>query len=120
MQAKTDHYEGPLTEAISNWKKVTDKFDAQVKLAINKQWGIGDSVRALPVLDAFASPLKIQQFTINDIPIDYNFKYVTRFDRCMTCHQGIDRPAFTKRKLEELDARLLGLRSTSWRTPRRS
>ena len=102
MQAKTDLYEAPLTQAISNLKKVTDKFDAQVKLAINKQWGFGDFVRNLPVLDSFAPPLKIQQFTINDIPIDYNFKYVTRFDRCMTCHQGIDRPGFSRPKLEDL------------------
>ncbi len=102
LQVTTDLYEGPLTQAISNWKKVTDKFDAQVKLAINKKWGFGDAVRAFPVIDAFNSPIRIQQFTINDIPIDYNFKTVTRFDRCMTCHQGIDRPAFSKGKLKEL------------------
>ena len=102
LQVKTDQYEGPLTASISNWKKLTDKFDAQVKLAINKTWGVGDFLRSAPVLDAFASPIKIQQFTINDIPIDYNFKYVTRFDRCMTCHQGIDKPGFAKDKLREL------------------
>jgi cytochrome c2 len=101
-QAKTDRFEAPFTQAISNWKKITDKFDVQVKLAVTKQWGVGDMVRNFPVLDAFAPPLKIHQFTINDIPIDYNFKYVTRFDRCMTCHQGIDRPAFGKGKLKDL------------------
>src|SRR5262249_19104066 len=42
---------------------------------------------------------KIHQFTLNDLPIDYNFKYVTRFDRCMTCHQGIDRANYTKENL---------------------
>ncbi len=103
-QAKTDQYEGPLTQAISNWKKTTDKFDAQVKLVISKQWGLGDTIRAMPMLDEFNSPIKIKQFTINDIPIDYNFKYVTRFDRCMTCHQGIDRPNFSKDKLLDLVA----------------
>ena len=75
-----------------------------MKLAISKQWGVGDTIRTLPMLDEFNSPIKIQQFTINDIPIDYNFKYVTRFDRCMTCHQGIDRPNFSKDKLLDLVA----------------
>ena len=97
-QVKTDLFEAPLTEAISTLKKVTDKFDVQVRLAISKQWGFGDSVRAFPMIEAFQSPLKIHQFTINDVPIDYNFKYVTRFDRCMTCHMGIDRPAFDRSK----------------------
>jgi cbb3-type cytochrome oxidase cytochrome c subunit len=101
-QAKKDAYEAPLTEAISTWKKITDKFDAQVALAIKKQWRVGDFVRSLPVLDSFAPPIKIHQFTINDVPIDYNFKYVTRFDRCMSCHQGIDRPNFAKSRLKEL------------------
>lgn len=101
-QEMLGQYEAPLTEALTNWKKVTDRFDTQVRLAINKKWTAGDAVRAFPVLDAFASPIKIHQFTINDVPIDYNFKYVTRFDRCMTCHQGIDKPAFTRERLTEL------------------
>ena len=60
------------------------------------------SFRTLPIIDGFASPTKIHQFTLNDLPIDYNFKYVTRFDRCTTCHLGIDRPAYTKANLTQL------------------
>lgn len=101
-QAKVDVLEKPLTDALSNWKKVDDKFDAQVKLAITKQWGWGDWFRALPVIDGFASPIKVHQFTIKDVTIDYNFAQVTRFDRCMTCHQAIDKPAFAKGKVQEL------------------
>jgi len=91
-QVQIDAIEQPMTKAQSAWKKVTDKFDTQVKLAYAKQWGWGDWFRALPIIDGFASPVKIQQITNNDIPIDYNFKQVTRFDRCHTCHLGIDRP----------------------------
>jgi cbb3-type cytochrome oxidase cytochrome c subunit len=98
-QVQVDAIEDPMTKAQSAWKKVTDKFDTQVKLAYYKQWGWGDWFRALPIIDAFASPVKIQQITNNDIPIDYNFKLVTRFDRCTTCHLGIDRPAYTKENL---------------------
>ena len=101
-QARIDAIEKPLTDAQSAWKKVTDKFDTQIKVAYTKQWGFGDWFRALPIIDGFASPFKIQQVTNNDIPIDYNFKMVTRFDRCQTCHLGIDRPAYTKDALRAL------------------
>jgi cbb3-type cytochrome oxidase cytochrome c subunit len=101
-QAVIENIEGPYTKAVANFKKVNDKLDTQVKLALNKRWGWGDWFRTLPVIDGFASPLRIHQFTINDIPIDYNFKMVTRYDRCMSCHVGIDRPAYTKANLESL------------------
>ncbi len=101
-QTRIDQIEQPMTKAQSAWKKTTDKFDTQVKLAYTKQWGWADWFRALPILDAFASPVKIHQITNNDIPIDYNFKQVTRFDRCMTCHLGIDRPAYTRDNLRAL------------------
>lgn len=83
-------------------KRLTVDFDRFAKQAVQKKWRVGDTIRELPVLDAFASPVRIHQFTLTDLPIDYNFKYVTRFDRCMTCHQGIDRPAYTKVALQEL------------------
>jgi mono/diheme cytochrome c family protein len=101
-QARIDQIEGPFTEAQSEWKRISDKFDVQIKAAYYKQWGWGDRIRALPIIDGFASPVKIQQYTNNDIPIDYNFKYVTRFDRCTTCHLGIDRPNYTKDALRAL------------------
>ena len=101
-QLKIDEIEGKLTKAVAAFKKVNDRFDAQVKLALNKRWGFGDWFRTQPVINGFADPLKIQQFTIDDIPIDYNFKKVTRFDRCMSCHVGIDRPAYTRANLEAL------------------
>src|SRR5262249_47952770 len=97
-----DKIEQPMNKAQSAWKKATDKFDTQVKLAYYKQWGWGDWFRALPIIDGFASPIKIQQYTNNDIPIDYNFKQVTPFDRCTTCHLRIDRPAYTKQNLQAL------------------
>src|SRR5262249_40973107 len=98
-QAVIEEYEAPLVKATTRLKKLSDQFDSQVKTANTKLWGTGDWVRTWPILDAFASPIKIQQFVINDIPIDYNFKYVTRFDRCATCHQGIARGEFSKENL---------------------
>src|SRR5262245_32849219 len=95
--------DAPLSDALLELKKLNDKFDSQMRLALKKQWAWWpDSFLAWPIIDGFASPFKIHQFTINDVPIDYNFKYVTRFDRCMTCHQGIDRPTYTRERVASL------------------
>lgn len=102
LRQENDRIEKPLVDALSELKRVTDKFDSQARVAADKRWGWGDWLRNWPILDGFAPPLKIHQFTIDDVPIDYNFKYATRFDRCMTCHLGIDRPAYTPDALASL------------------
>jgi mono/diheme cytochrome c family protein len=102
LQQKKDNYEQPLTKAIGDLKKLLDDFDRQITLAVKKKWGISDYIRSVPVIDGFASPTKIEQITLNDLTIDYNFKGVTRFDRCMTCHKGIARPTFTRENLTDL------------------
>ena len=38
-------------------------------------------------------PLAIEQLWLPDLPINYNFRQVARFDRCTTCHVGMDRAA---------------------------
>lgn len=91
-----------LSKAEDDLKKVSGEFDRFAKAAAQKRWRLGDTVRNLPVLDAFAAPTRIQQYTLNDLPIDYSFKYVTRFDRCTTCHLALDRPTFTKDMLDKL------------------
>ena len=51
-------------------------------------------VLTLPILDAFNSPLEIKQIWLPDLTIkNGSFGKVARFDRCTTCHQGIDRTA---------------------------
>src|SRR5262249_53244008 len=90
-QRQKDELEQPLTKAIGEMKKLLDDFDRQVNLAIKKQWTAADWFRSLPVIDGFAAPTKIEQTTLNELTIDYNFKGVTRFDRCTTCHKGIAR-----------------------------
>lgn len=101
-QNEVDELESPLVKAAGKLKKLTDQFDAQVKIAVRQRWGVGDWFRTWPILDAFASPIKIHQYVIDDVPIDYNFKYVTRFDRCATCHLGIARPEFSRDNLTAL------------------
>ena len=54
---------------------------------------VGKSVLELPVLDAFNSPLRIDQIWLPKLTINNNFRDVARFDRCTTCHKGIDKSA---------------------------
>jgi mono/diheme cytochrome c family protein len=102
LQRQKDKLEQPLNQATAKLKKLNEGFDLLVRTAHQKQWGASDWFRSLPILDAFNSPTKIQQFTLNELPIDYNFKYVSRFDRCMSCHRGIDRDVFSRESLEAL------------------
>jgi mono/diheme cytochrome c family protein len=104
VKAKQKADDDRVTKAEDRLKSLTEDFDRFAKLAVQKRWGFGDWFRKLPVIDAFASPTRIQQTTLTELPIDYNFKEVTRFDRCTTCHLGIDRKAFSKEALQSLTA----------------
>ena len=84
-------------------KKVAANFDRFAKLTVQKKWGFGDAFRALPILDAFESPTKIKQIVLADLPIEYgSFKYVTRYDRCTSCHLAVDRAGFDRTTLTKL------------------
>jgi len=102
VQISPQDAEDQLSAAEDKHKKLTDEFDRFLKLAAQKEWKFGDWVRSLPILEGFASPTKIQQYTLDELPIDYSFKYVTRYDRCTTCHQGLERPAYDKATLAKL------------------
>lgn len=95
--------EADLGKKEDNLKALVGEFDRFHRLAEQKRWGAGDWFRSLPVIDGFASPIKIEQTTLEHLPINYGgFKYVTRYDRCKTCHKGIDDPKFDPAAIEEL------------------
>ena len=52
---------------------------------------VGKTVLELPVLDAFNSPLKVEQLWLPQLTLNNNFRDVARFDRCTTCHRGMDK-----------------------------
>jgi cytochrome c2 len=52
---------------------------------------IGKRLLSMPVLDAFGSPLKIDQIWLPQLTLNNNFRDVARFDRCTTCHQAMDK-----------------------------
>jgi mono/diheme cytochrome c family protein len=101
-QQSQDEAAQALSRAEDELKKISGEFDRFAKATAQKRWKVGDTIRNLPILDAFASPTRIQQYTLADYPIDYSFKYVTRYDRCTTCHLGMDRPALARAALEKL------------------
>ncbi|NCA11904.1 hypothetical protein EBR56_08885, partial [bacterium] len=67
---------------------------------------VGKSVLELPVLDAFNGPLRVDQIWLPQLTLNNNFRDVARFDRCTTCHRGMDKslpgqptePAYCERR----------------------
>ena len=53
----------------------------------------GKSLLELPVLDAFNGPLRVDQIWLPQLTLNNNFRDVARFDRCTTCHRGMDKSA---------------------------
>jgi cbb3-type cytochrome oxidase cytochrome c subunit len=49
------------------------------------------SLLGAPIVDAFGRPLKIEQVWLPNLTVDFNFKRVARFDRCITCHQAMEK-----------------------------
>ncbi|MEE9601849.1 MAG: hypothetical protein V3V75_00985 [Thermoguttaceae bacterium] len=73
--------------------------------------GRAERLLRMPIVDALGRSLAIEQIWLPELTIDYNFCRVPRFDRCLTCHQGIDRtvaghpsrPAFPPQRLIEVE-----------------
>ncbi|WP_337174737.1 c-type cytochrome [Paludisphaera sp.] len=76
-----------LTREADRIRRVLERKEA-------RETGLAAWIRGLPGLDMAAPPTKIDQITLPDLTISYNFKDVPRRDRCATCHRGIDRPGY--------------------------
>lgn len=78
-------------------RKEIDKHEGDIKRTetaiAEKAPNAGKWFLELPILDAFGGPLKPQQYWLPELPWNNNFRNVARFDRCNTCHQGIDKTA---------------------------
>lgn len=73
------------------WKEYQRTYRDQVepRLAALRQAERGDAPRP-PQADVPRRPLAVQQVWLPDLTIDYHFRQVARFDRCTTCHAGMD------------------------------
>ncbi|HEY7310242.1 MAG TPA: c-type cytochrome [Gemmataceae bacterium] len=100
---KLDDPKRQVDQAEDDLKKLTAGFDRFAKVTAQKRWKFGDEFRRLPILDAFESPTKIKQLWLPDLTIDYGgFKDVPRYDRCISCHLGIDRGTFDHESVARL------------------
>ena len=52
---------------------------------------IANVIRDLPILDLSQPSLRVDQVVLADIRENLNFAQVPRVDRCVTCHQGVER-----------------------------
>lgn len=112
-QAKSSELEKAQTELkalrgnVEDLVKERDRLELEVNRVKrtlaekNKVYGEGSLVnkvaamiRGLPGLDLAAPPQRIQQISLPELTINYNFKEVPRYDRCTTCHQGMDKLGF--------------------------
>ena len=89
---------GNVEKDLKDKEKLTrefDTFDRTLKQKEAEYFGVRAWLRGLPGVD-IVPPTKIQQISLPDLTINYNFKEVPRYDRCTTCHQGIDRLGYEK------------------------
>ncbi len=64
----------------------------QLRQAANdRSLNAGKDLLTLPILDAFNSPLKDANRWLPQLPWNVNFRTVARFDRCETCHLGMEK-----------------------------
>ncbi|MBX6312614.1 MAG: c-type cytochrome [Isosphaeraceae bacterium] len=97
----------PVTKEVLTKRRedLTRKYDLAKRALEQKQRQYGEggpltrlmaAFRGLPIIDLAAPPTKIQQISLPELTINYNFKDVPRYDRCTTCHLGIDRTGYDK------------------------
>ena len=61
------------------------------KTLADRRSNLGKTALELPVLDAFNGPLRVEQVWLPQLTLNNNFREVARFDRCITCHRGMDK-----------------------------
>jgi len=93
QRKEMERVRGIVTAEEDKATKAIADHQLKVKLltatADERASNIGKELVQLPVLDAFNSPLKIDNRWLPELPWNNNFKQVARFDRCGTCHMGM-------------------------------
>ena len=82
--------EAAAQKALDDHKGIENRL---AKAEYEKAPNLGKEVLEMPIIDAFGRPLKVEQIWLPQLTLNNNFRDVARFDRCTTCHQGIDKTA---------------------------
>ena len=77
--------------AAKNLADHRQKLAQLAKTLKDRAPNVGKAVLELPVLDAFNGPLRVDQIWLPQLTLNNNFRDVARFDRCTTCHKGMDK-----------------------------
>ncbi len=88
LVAKLTAEEDQALRALAEHRAKIDRMRQTLRRQTSS-WG--KKVLSLPLIDALGSPLSVDQVWLPELTIDYNFAQVARFDRCTTCHVGIDK-----------------------------
>jgi len=80
--------EDEARRALAEHRAKVDRLD---RALAEQRPSLAKRVLRAPIIDAFGRPLAIDQIWLPDLTLDYNFRRVARFDRCVTCHRGIDK-----------------------------
>ena len=82
--------EDTAREALADHRAAVEQLGA----ALGRQEpSLAKRLLRMPLIDAFGRPLAVDQIWLPELTIDYNFRQVARFDRCVTCHQAIAKTA---------------------------
>src|SRR5690606_15862090 len=85
----------PMTYAEQNLDRYRMDMNRLEEQLAKSRPNAGKSLLNMPILDAFSKEgdIKVRQIWLPELTIDFNFQNVARFDRCMTCHVGIEKTA---------------------------
>ena len=81
------HAQG-LAEKEAGHRAVADRLERSLA---EQRPRLAKDLLGLPLIDALGRPLSIEQTWLPELTINYHFRRVARFDRCATCHRGIDK-----------------------------
>jgi cytochrome c2 len=82
--------EDAAAKALADHRSQLEQLSKTVK---ERGPNYGKTLLEMPVLDAFNGPLRVDQIWLPQLTLNNNFRDVARFDRCTTCHKGIEKSA---------------------------
>jgi cytochrome c2 len=95
IYAKIYGAEGVALKAYEDQKGKLTRLQVALEERQPQTWygRLGRKALELPIIDAFGRPLKVDNLWLPQLTLNNNFRDVARFDRCTTCHQGIEKTA---------------------------
>ncbi|HUP49569.1 MAG TPA: c-type cytochrome, partial [Thermoanaerobaculia bacterium] len=109
-RARVDQWLGRIRDVENRRKELTAEIDLLRKQRETATRGRDFFILNAPMLDFINPTMKVEQVVLNDLYIDMNYMSVPRVDRCMTCHQAIERPGFESKREAERQIEILRTR----------